>query len=129
MRYRTSLEIGVGQTEADPASVVLDLEYGEITEVEVLFPAGHAGLTYIQIYHQSRLIFPLTPGQAFQGDDLVVQFDEQFPILEVPYSVQIVGWAPNSTLVHTVYVGISVSVPLGAGLIEDRFVPLPEGMQ
>lgn len=128
MRYRTALEIGIGQTEAAPASVVLDLEYGYITEVEILFPAGHAGLTYIQIYHQSRLIFPLTSGQAFRGDDLVVQFDERFPILEVPYSVQVVGWAPDSTLVHTVYVGISVAAPVGVGAMEEVFVPLPEGM-
>jgi len=128
MRYRTSLPIGIGQTEADPARVVLELERGYITEVEIMFPAGQSGLTFVQIYYQSRLIFPLSPGQAFLGDDLVVQFDERFPILEVPHSVTVVGWAPNATLAHTVYVGISVEAPLVAYGFEEIYVPLPEGM-
>lgn len=128
MRYRTSLLIGIGQTEADPARVVLELERGYITEVEIMFPAGQSGLTFVQIYHQSRLIFPLSPGQAFLGDDLVVQFDERFPILEVPHSVTVVGWAPSATLAHTVYVGISVEAPWATEVFEEVYVPLPEGM-
>ncbi len=128
MRYRTSLLIGIGQTEADPALTVLDLEAGYITEVEIMFPAGQSGLTYVQIYHQSRLIFPLSPGQAFRGDDLVVQFDERFPILEVPHSVTVVGWAPDATMAHTVFVGISIEAPWVPEGIEEVYVPLPEGM-
>lgn len=128
MRYRTPLTITAGTTEADPAQAVLDLEFGYISEVELMFPAGHAGLTYVQIYHQSRLIFPLSPGQAFRGDDHVIQFDEDFPFFEVPYSVTVVGWAPSATLDHTVYVEISVSAPPVVEGLEEAFVPLPEGM-
>lgn len=127
MRYRTALTIAAGQTQADPAWVDLDVEYGYITEVELLFPAGHAGLTFVQIYHQSRQIFPLTPGEAFRGDDHVVQFDEKFPILEVPYTVRVKGWAPDATLAHTVFVDVSVEAQLAAGPAEEVFVPLPEG--
>ena len=128
MRYRTSLEIGIGQTQATPAWTVLNLEHGYITEVEVMFPAGHAGLTYVQIYHQSRLIFPLTPGQAFRGDDSTITMGSRFPILEVPYAVYVVGWAPDSTLVHTVFVDITMEAPQPVSVGGVEYIPLPEGM-
>lgn len=127
MRYKTALLIEAGTLESSPAMAVLELAYGFISEVEILFPAGHAGLTYVQIYYQSRLVFPLSPGQSFRGDDLVVQFDERFPILEVPHSVQVVGWAPSATLDHTVFVEISIDAPLVLEVEEGGFVPLPEG--
>ena len=128
MRYRTSLLIDAGKTYDDPAWTALNLEYGYITEVEVMFPAGQAGLTYVQIYHQSRLIFPLTPGQAFRGDDHILTMNSRFPILEVPHSVIIVGWAPDATLNHTVFVDITMEVPLPVFVGGFEYIPLPEGM-
>lgn len=128
MRYRTSLEVTAGTAEADPECAPLDLEYGYITEVEIMFPAGHAGLTYVQIYHQSRLIFPLTPGQAFRGDDHTITISTKFPILEVPHSVIIVGWAPDATLNHTVFVDITMEAPPPVFVGGFEYVPLPEGM-
>lgn len=128
MRYRTSLEITAGTIETDPIWTVLDLEYGYITEVEVMFPAGHAGLTYVQIYHQSRLIFPLTPGQAFRGDDHILTMSSRFPILEVPHSVLVVGWAPDAALDHTVFVDVTIEAPEPVFVGGFEYVPLPEGM-
>jgi len=128
MRYRTALEIGIGQTGGDPAWTFLPLEYGYITEVEILFPAGHAGLTYVQMFYQSRQIFPLTPGSAFRGDDHQIRFNERFPILEVPHEILVVGWAPESTLVHTVYVGITMEAPPPVSVGGVEYIPLPEGM-
>lgn len=128
MRYRTSLEIGAGTEMSDPAWTVLNLEYGYITEVEVMFPAGHAGLTYVQIYHQSRLIFPLTPGQAFRGDDHTITMSSRFPILEVPHAVFVVGWAPDATLDHTVFVDMTMEAPPPVFVGGFEYVPLPEGM-
>jgi len=128
MRYRAALVIPAGTTETDPAWSILDLAYGYITEVELLFPAGHAGLTYVQIYYQSRQVFPLTPGEAFRGDDHVIQFDEKFPIDEVPHEVMVVGWAPDATLNHTVFVDITVEAPPPVYVGGFEYVPLPEGM-
>lgn len=128
MRYRAAFKIEAGATEADPALQEMDLEPGNITEVEMLFPAGHAGLTYVQIYYQTRQIFPLSPGEAFRGDDHVLQFPEAFPIAEVPFMVELRGWAPDATLDHTVYVGITV-MPFPERDVSGVALPgLPEGM-
>lgn len=128
MRYRVGITIPAGTTQADPEIVTLNLEPGLITEVELFFPPGHAGLTYLQIYHQTRQIFPLTPGEAFRGDDTVVQFPEEYPIREVPYAVELHGWAPTATLDHIVFVGITVQSLLVPQVPEGVSVALPEGM-
>jgi len=128
MRYRTALTIEAGTTQDDPARTILGLEYGYITEVEVTFPAGHSGLTYVQIYHQSRQIFPLTPGSAFRGDDHILTMSTRFPLLEVPLSVTITGWAPDTTLDHEVFVDISMEAPPAVFVGGFEYVPLPEGM-
>lgn len=121
--------IHAGQTEADPDWTVLPLEYGHITEVEVMFPAGQSGLTYVQIYYQSRQIFPLTPGVAFRGDDHILTMSTRFPILEVPHQVVVYGWAPDATLDHTVFVDVTMEAPPDVFIGGFQYVPLPEGMQ
>lgn len=128
MRYRTSLTIEAGKTEADPNRVILPLEWGYIVEVEVMFPAGQVGLTYVQIYRQSRQIFPLTPGEAFRGDDHTISMASRFPLLEVPLHVTVVGWAPDATLDHTIFVDITMEAPPPVRVEGGVYVPLPEGM-
>ena len=128
MRYRVGVTIPAGTTKADPVLVELDLEYGYITEVEMLFPAGHAGLTFLQIYHQSRQIFPLTPGEAFRGDDHQIQFNERFPILEVPYAVIIKGWGPSTVYDHEVFVSLTIEAASPAVYGDWTPVMLPGGM-
>jgi len=128
MRYRGSLTIPAGKAENDPATAVIELCYGNIVEVEVLFPAGQAGLTYLTIWYQERQIFPTTPGQAFRGDDHVIEFGERWPILEVPHEVELRGWAPDAALAHTIYVDITVEEPRLIEVGGFRYVPLPEGV-
>jgi len=80
------------------------------------------------VYYQSRQIFPLTPGEAFRGDDHAIKFNERFPILEVPHAVLIVGWAPDATLDHTVFVDITMEAPPPGLVAGVEYVALPEGM-
>jgi hypothetical protein len=108
MRYRGSLTIAAGTTEADPARETIELCAGRISGVELLFPPGHSGLTYVQVWRHERQIFPTTPGEAFRGDGLSIVFGENWPIAEVPHSVELRGWAPSATLDHTVFVDISI---------------------
>jgi len=129
MRYRGSLIIGAGQTRTDPALADLSICAGIITEVEVHFPAGHGGLTYLQIWYLGRQIFPTSEGATFRGDDNVIQFTEQWVIKEVPHRLVLHGWAPDAELDHTIFVEVSVQpfeVEPGLGSVP---VGLPEGFE
>jgi len=127
MRYRASLTIAAGQTQADPALEDLAVCAGIITEVEIHFPAGHSGLTHLQIWYLGRQIFPTSEGAAFRGDDNVIAFPEQWVIFEVPHVLTLHGWAPDAELDHVIFVEVSVQpfeVELGLGSVP---VALPEG--
>ena len=129
MRYRGVLVVPAGTTQAIPAESVVGLVYGVITEVEILFPAGHAGLVHLQVCHGEQQVLPTTPGASFVGDDHLITMNEQYVLEEKPFSLTLRGWAPLATLNHTVYVDVSlVSV---ARATVDLFVPgmLPEGME
>ena len=129
MRYRRALTIAAGQTQANPSLADLELCAGVITEVEILFPAGHSGLTYLQIWYLGRQIFPTSEGATFRGDDNVIQFSEQWVIQEVPHRLQLRGWAPDATLEHTLFVEISIQpfeIEAGLGSVP---VGLPEGFE
>ena len=108
MRYRAALTISAGQTQADPALEDLAICAGVISEVEIHFPAGHAGLTYLQIWYLGRQIFPTSEGATFRGDDNVIQFPEQWVIQEVPHILTLHGWAPDAELDHMLFVAVSV---------------------
>jgi len=129
MRYRGSLLIKPTDTEADPAAAAIELCYGTITEIEVMFPAGHAGVTRLQIWYQERQIFPTTPGEAFRGDDHVIAFDEAWEIHEVPHRVELRGWSIDAEYNHRVFVDISMKELPPERLEALAFVPLPEGME
>lgn len=116
MRYRGSLTISAGKTEADPATADLELCYGDITEVEIHFQAGCGWLAHLQIWYQSRQIFPLSVGASFIGDDQVIEFAERWPIREVPHQVELRGWAPDASYDHTVAVEITMTAPEGLDL-------------
>jgi len=129
MRYRGSVTIAAGTTEASPALSELGVCAGIITEVEIHFPAGHSGLTHLQIHYLGRQIFPTSTGQTFRGDDNVIQFGEQWVIKEEPYILTMHGWAPDAELPHTIFVEVSVQpfeVELGLGSVP---VGLPEGFE
>ena len=127
MRYRQGLTIPAGTVQSDPEVVELEVAPGIITEVEINFPAGHSGLTYVQIYYQERQIFPTTPGIAFRGDDTLISFSESWAILEVPHILEIRGWSPSAIYDHTVFVDITISEDLYTGEFSSRMVELPEG--
>lgn len=128
MRYAASVTIPANTLEADPVEEVLEVCFGTIRQVFVLFPPGHAGLTSLQIFHQSRQIFPTTPGESFTGDDTQYAFDEQWPIFEVPHELLLRAWNLDDTYEHTIYVELSVLVPEVLVPMVIQAPRLPEGI-
>jgi len=128
MRYSASVTIPAETTEAEPHEEYLDICFGTISQVFVLFPPGHAGLTHLQIFYQTRQIFPSTPGEAFVGDDTQYEFSERWPISEAPHGVLLRAWNEDTEHPHTIIVELSVLAPevyISAAVQSPR---LPEGM-
>jgi len=128
MRYSMGVTIQTDETEDNPHEEMLGLCFGTINQVSILFPPGHAGLTHLQIFYQTRQIFPTTPGESFVGDDTQHVFEERWPILEVPHELLLRAWSVDAEYEHTIYVSISVLAPEMLVPVVIQSPALPEGM-
>lgn len=119
--------IEVGKTEDNPHEEHMGICFGTISQVFVLFPPGHAGLTALQVFYQTRQIFPTTPGEAFVGDDTQYTFEERWPIFEPPYSLLLRAWNADTEYPHTIYFEVSMLVPEVLVPIIVQAPALPKG--
>lgn len=128
MAYYGSLTIPAGTTQDAPATALLELAYGTIEMVLVLFPPGHAGLTRLQMYYNESQAFPRNLGEYYIGDDTLLSIPTRYPIHEMPWRLELVGWAPDATLDHNVHVEIAlIEEALLLGPISGP-IELPEGV-
>jgi len=112
MRYKASVTIPANTLEADPHEELLELCYGNIKQVRLYFPAGHKGLTHLQILYQTQQILPATFGESFEGDKGPNTFPENIAIYEPPFMVTLRGWNLCETYEHTIYVELTVLPPV-----------------
>jgi len=101
--YRGSVEVGIEQTQADPATAEIEICKGVITRFYRLFPPGCGGEVFLQVFHQQRQVFPTTPGQAYLGDDSEMLAFSSVDIPEPPYVLTLKAWAPDSVYAHVIY--------------------------
>lgn len=120
MWYRGSVEVGIGQTAASPATALIEVCRGSITSFYRLFPMGCAGLVHLQVFYQTRQIFPTTPGQSYIGDGSEVLGDASVELDEPEYILELRGWAPSSKYAHVVYCEFYIARPV-------VLVPVPLG--
>ena len=109
MRYHASLTIPAGTPASAPASNKFSVSAGRITEIELLFPPGSAGLARIQIFYRDRQIYPTSIGEFFRGDDHLINWNDQYDLIDEPYELELRGWSPNAIYEHTIYVQCTIS--------------------
>ena len=103
MRYHASLTIPAGTLASAPASNKFSVSAGRITEIELLFPPGSAGLARIQIFYRDRQIYPTSIGEFFRGDDHLINWNDQYDLVDEPYELELRGWSPDAIYDHTIY--------------------------
>lgn len=128
MRYRGILTVPAGTAKADPARETVKVTSGVILEVEVFFPAGQVGLVSVAIHYHEKQILPTSPEVQWIGNDDHITVSEHFPVLDAPHVLELVGWAPDTTLDHKVYVDISIERPQVMVAGGAHYVALPDGL-
>jgi len=128
MRYHVAFTIPAGTPETDPARQVIGLAYGDITEVEILFPAGCSGKVHVAVFYHEHQIYPTNLGNSFVGDDTHITISDRYPITSLPLEVEVRGWSPDAELDHTVYVDFTVESAQLERTETVRYVSLPEGV-
>jgi len=96
---------------ADSESAFVEVCAGTITNFYRLFPSGCAGMVHLQVFYQTRQIFPTTPGQSYIGDGSEILGDASVELDEPEYVLELRGWAPDTSYSHVVYCEFYIARP------------------
>lgn len=67
-----------------PLVTVIPVTKGRIRKLVVVFPPGSMGLLHLTLHREGHQVFPHTPGQVFRGDNVRLDFDEEYLLLDEP---------------------------------------------
>jgi hypothetical protein len=108
MYYEKSLTIPKNTPSSAPVSAAIPVHPGVLKEVEVIFPPGPAGLAHVIIYYWGHQVFPSNPDSSFAGDDIKIEFNEEWDLPGVPFEFVVYGWNSDDTYPHTVTVRLGI---------------------
>jgi hypothetical protein len=109
--FDISFTIPANTAEATPQEQAVKLTHGIIHRVEIRFPSGCAGLTYLKIIHGLHQIYPTNPDGSFRDDDQPIGFNDYYEFFEEPYKLTLVGWNLDDTYNHTLEVRFGILPP------------------
>lgn len=112
MWYRGSLTVPLNTLAAAKESALVEVCPGTITRFYRLFPPGCAGLVHLQVFYQTRQIFPTTPGQSYIGDASEILGDASVTLDEPEYVLELRGWSPGSAYEHILYCEFYIARPV-----------------
>ena len=98
-------------TAASPLHTACTLTYGYITSIVYVLPKGCAGLVGVQLYKESRLVFPYNPNVWFTGDDINQEFLEAIDCTDGIVNVDLVTYNLDALYAHTIEVVFTITPP------------------
>lgn len=102
MQYCAVLTVPYGTPAAAPVTLAVPVCAGLLRRYVVFFPAGQAGLVRVQVWYADRQVLPTSLGEAYRGDDLLIDLPDAYPLPDSPYELLLVGWAPSTVYNHDV---------------------------
>jgi len=117
--YTTTLTIPANTSKAAPKEIYLELEGELLTEVHIVIPPGHAGLSGIAVFYGIKQLFPLPPGEWLYGDNERILFPERWEIPFAKASLRILGYNEDDTYEHSFIIRFIVA-RFKEELLEER---------
>lgn len=108
MIYTLAVPCPRSTPKAAPVESEIEIHPGVVTKVDVLIPAGCAGLLHVQIVRNLAQVWPPYEDADFTGDGTHWSFPEEYHAIEPPYSFVARVWNDDDTFAHTAYVALSV---------------------
>jgi hypothetical protein len=94
-----------------PVILVMPIRQGTITNIEVEFPAGCQGLTYVRLLYETVPLLPHNPTIFLVSDDRTIQSPVEFEADIPPYEITAIGYNLDDTYTHTLNIGITLQLP------------------
>lgn len=109
MIYVFDFETSTTYTESAKLKTVLPLTKGVTYKVDVVFPPGPAHLLHVQIRDALYPVWPTNKNADFAADNETITFDDQYPLLEQPYTLQAYTWNEDDTFDHRIIIRIGIT--------------------
>lgn len=106
--------------KANPHEEVHKLPLGILTEGSIVIPAGHKGLTGLQLLYLEKQVLPCNTGGFFTGDKVTIPFEANVKIDRAPFMLKSLSWNTDPTNDHDFYVNISMKTPGNPGDFLER---------
>ncbi len=101
--YQVELTLPINGTITSQTELSLKVNSGEISDLYVLFPGGHAGLTRVRILQRGSQIMPFNNLAYLLGDSVLYRFRPFTDILGGGIPLVFSGYNLDDTYPHTVY--------------------------
>ncbi len=114
-------------TADNKLKTVLPLEKGLTYKLDIVFPPGPAHLLHVQIRDAIHPVWPTNADADFAGDNDVITFEDEYPLLEPPYELEAHTWNLDDTYTHRVIIRIGVKSPEKEEIerLESLYIRLP----
>jgi len=107
--YSLNLTLAANGVETALTTTAKTIVPGVLERFNVLFPAGHNGLTFFALFYNGRQIYPHIPGQFLQGSDIFIPFTPNLDVLEAPHLIELRGYNISDDLQHTIYTFLEIN--------------------
>lgn len=108
MLYQTELTVPANTLITSPVETSIELIFGTVNQVEIMFPPGSAGLLKVAVFWKQFKLWPSTPERWFYADNYVFKWPEDFRVIEHPFSLRLVGYNEDTVYPHTVILRIAM---------------------
>ena len=106
--YSFLILIPANTTQSSPYTQILKLHKGVIHDIEIIVPPGHAGLAHLRLSLHEHQLYPLSPGENYHGDDILISFKDFQPLQPEPYELKATAWNLDDTFDHRFIVNVGI---------------------
>lgn len=108
MWFHYTLTVPAGTKEEDAVEKELNLTYGVIKYIAIPWDMAANYLVKVRIFHRRHQIFPINADEPACGAGFVEGGEEHLELLEPPFTLTALGYAPDTTYDHDVTILINI---------------------
>ena len=105
--YWFSETVPANTTKEDPKKVTWLLDYGFISKLLIIIPAGVSGLAGIRLLKSGSQFMPRNLGSYIFGDNLKLEIPVAIEMYDRPFTIDAIMYNIDDTYDHTFIVGFS----------------------
>ena len=102
MIYSIAITVPANTGESNPVVETVKLSPGVLSQIEIDFPLGCAGLAHTQILHWDVKHWPSDPEQSFSANGNILKYNEPFNLDKSPFALILKCWNLDDTYPHTI---------------------------